>query len=293
MKIGIVTVLYNCDEVLDDFFKSLDAQKNIDYILYVIDNGTTNSGTLICENLSKKYNIKSICVFNDKNNGVAKGNNQGIELALSDGCDAILLANNDTFFEEGTIEKLQKNLSSSNLSIAVPKIMYFDKPNLIWYAGGDIDEWRMRTPHYEILKEDIGQLDQQKIVGYAPTCFMLIHKEVFENVGLMDERYFVYYDDTDFVYRTKKTGYKIGFAPESQVFHKVSSSTGGGESLFSIFYTNRNRLFFIRKNLHGMRKISALIYFHMSAIIKFKSFDLKKIRTIIKGVRLGWGMELK
>ena len=98
--IGIVTVLYNSDKVLEDFFTSLAAQENVHYRLYVIDNGTTDSGSRLSRELAQAHGIAAVCVFNNANVGVAKGNNQGIELALADGCTHVLLANNDTVVVE-------------------------------------------------------------------------------------------------------------------------------------------------------------------------------------------------
>jgi GT2 family glycosyltransferase len=83
---------------------------------------------------------------------------------------------------------------------------------------------------------------------------------VFALIGKMDEKYFVYYDDVDFVWRMKRHGLRIAFAPHLTVLHKVSFSTGGGESPFTLYYTNRNRLYFVRKNLRGLKKWTALCY---------------------------------
>ena len=83
--IGVVTVLYNSDDVLPDFFKSLASQINANYKLYIYDNSPIDSGVRLAQSLSEKYSIPAVCVFNNFNYGVAKGNNQGILQAISDG----------------------------------------------------------------------------------------------------------------------------------------------------------------------------------------------------------------
>lgn len=259
MLIGIVTVLYNSDEVLSDFFDSLAAQQGVRYRLYVIDNGTTDSGSLLSRELAARHGIDAVVVFNNANLGVARGNNQGIELALADDCTHVLLANNDTAFAPDTLRKLLDALVAGEL-VSTPKIMYHSAPQLLWYGGGDIHELTMRTPHFGIKQPDSGQLDGQTHVGYAPTCFMMISSEVFDRVGHMDEQFFVYYDDTDFVWRMNHAGIRIRYVPKSVVLHKVSTSTGGEYSPFTLYYTNRNRVYFIRKNLRGWRKVAALTY---------------------------------
>ena len=257
--IGIVTVLYNSDEVLPEFFESLATQTNVRFRLYVIDNSASDSGCVISRSLASRHGIDAVIEFNNANVGVAKGNNQGIDLALEDGCTHILLANNDTGFAPNTIFQLLAALEGGD-QVSTPKIMYHSRPDLLWYGGGDIHALTMRTPHYGIQTRDKGQYDYLKYVGYAPTCFMMIAADVFKKVGRMDEQFFVYYDDTDFVWRMKQAGIRIRYAPESVVLHKVSTSTGGERSPFTLYYTNRNRVYFIRKNFRGWRKIIAITY---------------------------------
>lgn len=265
--LGIVTVLYNSDDVLPGFFESLAAQKRPhSFRLYVIDNSAQDSGSRLSETLARRHNIDAHVHFNNANVGVAKGNNQGIELALADGCNQVLLANNDTEFGPNTLKLLQASLADSREQAATPKIMYNDEPNRLWYGGGHINAWTMRTPHHGMDQIDHGQCDAAKYVGYAPTCFMLLDTTVFQTVGRMDEQYFVYYDDTDFVWRMTSSGVRIRYVSNAVVLHKVSSSTGGDRSPFSVYYTNRNRIYFIRKNLQGLQKFVALGYFLLTRL---------------------------
>ncbi len=289
-KIGIVTVLYNSDDVLPGFFTSLSAQRGVRYRLYVIDNSATDSGTKISERMAAEHGIDAVCVFNNANVGVAKGNNQGIELALMDGCSHVLLANNDTEFGPETILDLWKALDGGREVASTPKIYYYEGEKLIWYAGGHINGWLMRSPHYGDRETDRSQLDHQTHVNYAPTCFMLLDRAVFDRVGLMDERYFVYSDDTDFVWRMQRQGLRIRFVPQALVLHKVSSSTGGGLSPFSLYYTNRNRIFFIRKNLRGLQKLVAMAYVMATRIPQLGRLPKKLSERGWAGVRDGFRM---
>lgn len=257
--IGIVTVLYNSGDVVEDFFVSLSRQTGVSFRLYVVDNSPTPETLERCRDLSTQHGIQAELVFNDANLGVAKGNNQGIALALRDSCRWVLLANNDTEFAPGTLVALLEPLQQGEV-VATPKILYYGAERLIWYAGGRIDTWTMRVPHLGIHKTDRGQFDRPGYTGYAPTCFLLVDAKVFDRVGLMDERYFVYYDDVDFAWRLRQSGDRIRYVPAATVLHKVSTSTGGGESPFSVYYSNRNRIYFIRKHLTGVRRLVALGY---------------------------------
>lgn len=292
-RIGIVTVLYNSDDVLPGFFKSLAVQQGVRYRLYVIDNSATDSGTRISRAMAEQHGIDAVCVFNNANVGVAKGNNQGIEMALADGCTHVLLANNDTEFGPTTIVDLWHALADGSERAATPKIMYFDEPELLWYGGGHINAWLMRTPHYGIKKQDRGQFDHLRRVHYAPTCFMLLERGVFDEVGLMDERYFVYTDDTDFVWRMNRRGLHIRYAPGVIVLHKVSTSTGGELSPFSLYYTNRNRIFFIRKNLRGVKKLFALGYVMATRLPRLCLLPKRLSERGWAGVRDGFALQLR
>ena len=288
--IGIVTVLFNSDDVLPGFFESLSRQQGVRYRLYVIDNSITDSGSVLSKSLAEQYGINAQVHFNNANVGVAKGNNQGIDMALADGCDQVLLANNDTEFGSDTLKILQTAAEEGHEHAVTPKIMYFDEPHRIWYGGGHINAWTMRSPHYGIDQVDTGQCNTSGHVGYAPTCFMLLDSQVFEKVGRMDEQYFVYYDDTDFVWRMNIRGIRVLYLPSAVVLHKVSSSTGGANSPFTVYYTNRNRVYFIRKNLSGLQKVVALTYFFLTRLPQFGRMPRKVANRGWRGMLDGFKM---
>jgi GT2 family glycosyltransferase len=287
--VGIVTVLYNSDTVLPDFFASLARQRDVALKLYVIDNSPSRSGTERCRALAAESGIDAELVFNDHNAGVAKGNNQGIALARRDGCRWILLANNDVEFAAGTIGALLDAVRGGETA-ATPKILYHGPQQLVWYAGGKIDPWRMLTPHTGMRCADRGQFDTPGYTGYAPTCFMLLDSSVFARVGLMDERYFVYYDDSDFVWRMNRAGLRIRYVPQAVVQHKVSTSTGGDRSPFTLYYISRNRIFFVRKNLRGLQRAVALTYVVATRLINAarlpKPLAGRLLAGIMDGLRL-------
>ncbi|KJY79060.1 glycosyltransferase family 2 protein [Vibrio nigripulchritudo] len=279
-KVGLVTVLYNCTEVLNDFLNSISLQKYGNYILYLVDNSSDKQVLTHAVALSKKLDLNiKIIDNNGENVGVAKGNNQGIKQALRDGCDIIGLVNNDLIFNDRDIfSKLVKSLEID--SIVSPKIRsYPDKS--IWYEGGYFDMNRGTTPH-KISKNGA-------LLPYAPTCFLWLNKEVFETVGYMDEWYFAYYDDSDFVYRSLKKGFTLFVSKEAEIYHKVSSSTGGPQSDFCIYYGNRNRIYFIRKNI---KKLMPLFFTVLSRFVILRNLKLKQSKLLIKAVCDGFRKEI-
>lgn len=285
-RVGIVTVLYGSEDVVADFFASLALQQDTPFKLYVIDNSPQPATLDHCRALATRYGIDAEFVFNNANLGVAAGNNQGIAMARRDGCRYVLLANNDTEFAAGTLSALLRPLLAGE-SVATPKILYHGPERLVWYAGGRIDAWTMRTPHIGMHRVDAGQFDAPCHTPYAPTCFLLLDVAVFERIGVMDERYFVYYDDTDFVWRVTHAGWRIRYVPDAMVQHKVSTSTGGERSPFTLYYTNRNRIYFIRKNFTGVRRVIALGYVLLTRLLNAARLSKPQAGRLWAGVKDG------
>jgi GT2 family glycosyltransferase len=287
-KVGLVTVLFKSDAVLEGFFKSLSIQSFKNYHIYLIDNDPSDATDNLVVELANRYSIEAYThVRNPANYGVAKGNNQGIELSIGNGADYVLLLNNDIEFYQTDLISSMVERAEKGEDMIIPKILYFDS-KLIWMAGGKLLKNKGYTTHVGEDQPDAAEFNIDKHFTYAPTCFMLINKSVFKKVGLMDEKYFVYYDDTDFIYRAVSLGYQIYYMSKLVVLHKVSSSTGGNETLFSIYYVNRNRIYFIKKNFNGFYKISALLYTIFSRGIKLMLYNKQQRGKLIAGFRDGF-----
>ena len=240
--IGIVTVTYNSGQVIDDFMKSLLAQTYREFLLYIIENASTDN-TL--DRIAAYHDPRIIVLVNTKNNGIAGGNNQGICAAFDGGCGDILLANNDIVFEPGLLAGLIADLDASGGDMIVPKIYYHDVPNKIWCAGGRFNRWLGYANRHDGQDEiDHGQYETVRQIEYSPTCCMLIRKTVFDRVGLFDETYFVYFDDTDYCFRVMKAGLKLIYTPHVSLLHKVSSLTGATNHHFQSVCPHVQSLFY-------------------------------------------------
>jgi GT2 family glycosyltransferase len=243
--IGIVTVTYNSADFLAGFIDSCARQEESRYRVYCIDNDSRDNTAAV---LASVNDARWIVTLNESNVGVAEGNNQGVLQALNDGCEWVLLLNNDTIFEPDFLGQLVDACGTNEWRVVVPKI-HFDEPaGHIWYGGGGFNPRRAHTGYHVGKGQlDQGQCDAEATVDYSPTCAMLIHRSVFYDVGLMDESYFVYFDDTDFCWRLRQAGVDIGYTAKTSLVHKVGGSTGGGTSPFGAYMTARNRLYFVRK----------------------------------------------
>ena len=252
-KIGVVTVLYNSSTVLPDFFKSIEAQDYSNFTIFCVDNASKDNSIAQCRERGKYYQI----IANGQNEGVARGNNQGILAAIEGGCEYVLLLNNDVKFGSTLFRDLVDGLAENSCQMTTPLMYYFDRPNVIWAAGGKFQPlFGYRCYHLEDETIDDGSPRVAKQVEESPTCAVLFRREVFARVGLMDERYFVYHDDTDFMLRALQRGETLFLLPKAKLWHKVSSLTGSGSD-FSVGLGTRNRAYLLTK---FCGKIMALPY---------------------------------
>lgn len=202
----------------------------------------------------KKKCIKSsspnlILIKNDKNEGFAEGNNIGIKYALKNlNPDYILLLNNDTVVDKDFLTEMVK-ISESNDKIGIvgPKIYYYDEPNRIWFAKGKISWNFCRGLNVGYNEIDIGQHDQITEIEYASGCAFLIKKEVIEKIGLLDKKFFLYFEEIDWTLRASERGYKSVFVPNGKIWHKVSQSGGGIADEVGLYYITRNRWLLMKK----------------------------------------------
>tara|TARA_Y100000991_G_scaffold80627_1_gene60821 strand:+ start:142 stop:1050 length:909 start_codon:yes stop_codon:yes gene_type:complete len=270
-KIGVVTVTYNSDKVLQPFLSDLFAQSFHNFNLYVIDNASEDKTLKILDDLNDNRVNQ---IRNHSNIGVAAANNIGIKKALEDKCSHILILNNDIEFPKSLFKDMLVSIKKENCSMITPKIMYHSNKDIIWYAGGGFKKSNGYLPYHTGFNENIKNNNYQSLyVDYASTCCLLIKKDVFETIGYMDEKYFVYFDDTDFLFRVKKEGvHKIYYDSQITLFHKVGSLT---KSLTKEFERSYRTHFFLKQNIRNhiyfLRKIGSVYSYLFCLFLFFKN----------------------
>ncbi|WP_099212387.1 glycosyltransferase family 2 protein [Thermococcus henrietii] len=196
---------------------------------------------------------RMILIKNKNNYGFAGGNNIGMKFALSTlNPDYILLLNNDTVVDPHFLDELV-NVAENDEKIGItgPKIYYYDynsRNDVINFTGADLVLWRGTEKRYGFNEVDQGQWNKLMSVDKIEGSCMLIKKEVLEKIGLFDERFFCYWEETDLDFRTKREGYTLVYVPTAKIWHKVAASSGGPKSSFFIYHMIRNRFWFLKKN---------------------------------------------
>jgi hypothetical protein len=264
-KIGIIIINYNGEKYTNSCIRSIFKSSYQNYLIIVVDNASTDNSVQL---LKEEFNNKIILIKNKDNLGFSGANNIGIKYALENGCEYVVLLNNDTEIDKDLIKNMVKTSIKNNNAIISPKIYYYDKPNKIWSAGGGINWKKGLSYHYGFNEIDKGQFDEQKEIDFATGCCILIHKSVFNKIGFLAEEYFLYFEDTDFCVRAKRAGINSLYEPSAKLWHKVSSTTGSRESLITLYYGNRNRLYFNDK-FNKKNKFYYLSYFYATRMVKF------------------------
>ena len=183
-------------------------------------------------------------IVNDANLGFGEGANQGARAALEGGARAVLFANNDVTFPAQTPRHLAQVLDQdARVGVVGPRVLYAAPPPRVWCAGGMLT-WRQNLS--TLLghgQADGDRWQARRAVDYVAGCAMLVRREVFDAIGLLEPDYFAYMEDVDFCVRAKEAGFEVVSAGEVACHHDPSSATGGG-------YTPR-RKYLQRARLHG------------------------------------------
>lgn len=207
-----------------------------------VDNGSTDGSP---EDVQARY-PRLETLLNKENLGFTGGNNQGIRRALEKGADLVLILNNDVTVPPDFLDPLVARLKE-RAGLVGPKIL--DPSGRVWCAGG------MLSFHHNLSRlrgyghEDNGRYDRTEAVDYLPACCLLISKEVFETIGLLDEDYFCYLEDVEYCFRAREAGFPVIFCPDSRVYHAYSHSTGGGYSAARKYMNGINSVRFLKQ--HG------------------------------------------
>jgi GT2 family glycosyltransferase len=199
-------------------------------------------------------------VFHAKNKGYSHGVNEGIKKAIKEGFEAFVVINSDVVVKANFVENVLDELNKKPKCLIGGKIYYAkgyefhkdkyrdeDLGKVIWYAGGTIDWANMYISHRGVDQVDTGQFDNIEETEFITGCLVCFDKEAFETIGPWNEKYFLYYEDSDFCERAKQKGYKLIFDPDIIIWHKNAQSTDGSGSALHQKYQEKNRIIFALK----------------------------------------------
>lgn len=282
-KVFIVILNFNSFEDTEECLISLEKLDYSNYEVVIVDNLSTDNSY---EKLKKRF-IKYNIMRSNKNLGYANGNNIGIKYALESGAEYICILNNDVIVERNFLDKIITVMEDKrDIGLAGPCICQYDYKNSIQAMGANINLYTGLTQgKYKNYK--YSEIPNKNIlVDYLGGACFICRRQVFEDIGLIPENYFLYFEETEFCYRASIKGYKLLCVYDSKVYHKGSSTISKYKGL-SYYFLNRNRVIFIRRNANIIPKIVFSVYIFVEAVgrILIRKEPVNLIKNIIEGFK--------
>ena len=243
---------------LADTRECIQSLHNIDYCpnhVIVVDNGSEADEAAALE---QEFGGSIEVIRNHANLGFAGGMNVGIRRALEAEADNVLLLNNDVTADPGFLAAMVAAASRHpDLAAASPKAYFRDRPNVIYSTGGRVNLWTGTARQIGRGQADRGQFEGEAVRDYADGLCMLIPVAAIEKVGLLDEDYFTYWEETDWCFRARAKGLRCYYVPEARVWHRAERSLSSTDQFH--YHYQRNALMFVRKRGNALQAATALL----------------------------------
>lgn len=234
-NVGIVISNYNGWQDTVRCLESLQKQTCRDFEIILLDDASTNDSV---QQLQQHLTDNTVFLPQQENTGFAAVNNVGMRRALADGCQWVLLLNNDTVAAPDFVETLLRETPAG--AVSCPKMLFLDPPDEIWFAGGELDRATGKVKHLGGHEKDGPAYAEKKQVSFITFCCVLLPRQVIERVGFLDETLFMYCEDVDYCIRLADAGVPMWFLPDARIWHKAGGSAGG---MLSVYYITRNTLY--------------------------------------------------
>lgn len=266
-----------------------DSQEEIKKYLKESENQEFNYKTIDVTDLNKKYpNLNLLYIINNINSGFASGNNIVLKY-IKDYVDSdyVLLLNNDTVVAPDFLDCLvNTGNSSENIGFTGIRTYYYDNPDKLQTIGGSLIDYN----HCEASAITTTS-DEITVCDFITGSCMLVKQSILDNIGFLDSKLFMYWEDADWCMRGKNNGYISVTTPNSMIYHKEG---GSSTSDFRLYYHTRNRIYVMKKNTESNIYHHFLIYIILYVLktsmteIIHGNFSTAKafIKGLFDGIRL-------
>lgn len=260
-RIWVVVLNWNGKE---DTVRCLESLKKAegDFSIIVVDNGSTDGSPAAIESQFPDVEIMAF----PENTGFARGNNEGMKEAMRLGAEKIILLNNDVEVEPNLIQELDRETRHEKIGLAGPLIYLASRRDEIWPSVGRICLWIANHRSAKTL-EQVRRLKESEI-GFLSGCCLLIKRSVIDRIGLLDERFFAYFEEADYCLRAGKAGFNLTVADGTRIYHKVAASSGGTYSGTYAYLFSRSNFLFARKHLRAWHWPVFILFFSYRRILK-------------------------
>lgn len=250
MNVAVIILNWNGRDYTLACLRSLQTVDYPDFEIVLVDNHSTDDSVAAI-----RAQFPNITLIETETNlGFVGGNNVGLRYAQEKSFDAALLLNNDTEVSPEFL-RLLVNAAAADPKIGIvgPSVYYFDEPETFWSAGGSIDWQNGTTAMVGLNQRDTGQFGTvPRPVDFVTGCALLIKMDVVEKIGPLDDRFFVYYEETEWCVRAARAGFRILHVPAAKIWHKISLQAREASPQVH-YYMIRNRLLFLNVARAGWR----------------------------------------
>ena len=259
--VSIIVINYNGLKFCEDSFSSIRELNYPNYEVIMIDNSSKDGSVAYVREKFPEVRITEL----DENFGFAKANNIGVDFAKG---DYLFFLNQDTVIEKDCVNELVRLMESDpKIGICGGKMMFWSENKVINSTGLIINKicFAWDRGSFEL---DRGQYDEDTEVISVSGGAMLIRKDLFNNLGGFDSKYFMYYEDLDLGLRAWISGYRVVFVPKAIIYHKMQYSHNNYHHFEYI--DHRNRLRTILKNISTQNLIwmlSRSLFYELTCII--------------------------
>ena len=281
-SIAILSVNTDGEAFIEEFAESIAKLTYANYHLIVVDNDSSDRSLEILHRLQPEATI----LRNETNLGFTGACNRGLLYCLDQRFDYILFLNNDLVMEPDCLDQLLA--AADGHTMTVPKSYLYHHPGRLDDSVGEFD-WLRGVWKQRILGTvPSAQFDKPRLVESANLSCLLMPSDLLRTVGLLDENFFIYYDDTDYARRAREAGFHLRFVPSAVVHHRKGATIGGSETPFGIYYLTRNRPYLIRKHVRSrVRRASFWIYYLSTRLAYFAWLLGRRRPDLAKALVLG------
>lgn len=288
LPVTLIIVAWNQLEKTIDCLETVAALNYPDFRVLLVDNG---SEPPLAGAISARFPDVTMLRL-PANLGFAGGYNAGLRHALEGDSRYFLLLNNDTLLRPDVLTKLVAEIErAAGIGLVTAKIYYAADPQRIWTVGANLNVF-LDLKDGGAGQIDTGQWDELRDIDFAPFCALLIRRETLAEVGLLDEGFFLYYEDMDYCRRAKAAGWRVRLRPDAHVYHDVSASSGGRDSPMERYWMAQSSGRYFRKHGRGPRLL-LIIPFRLASALKMTARLLAQgkheaLRAYWAGLAVGW-----
>ena len=252
-KVAIVVLNWNGAKDTLACLESLQKQLYRNFVVLVVDNGSTDDSLANLRGYLASYPVELL--ETGRNLGYAGGNNVGIRYALQSGAELVLVLNNDTVVASDLLVRLveatEKYPDSGMFS---PRVMYMDAPDTVWDDGSKWNAAKLAMEsHGRGRREpELDSADHESDSACGAALF--VRAELARQIGLLEESFFLVWEEVDWSFRARFAGWKIMVIPKAKVWHSIGVSFCSEASPLRRYFSVRNELHWFRRHASALSR---------------------------------------